>query len=109
MLKSSLVGLGKKERQYQPSGAGGIRSQLAMPSCLQNPKWLIGGPKMADGVWRGVYPLVFGRSRQPLQYKYFGEKIMSLIVATNVVASRSPERRTPGTPTARANIENVKT
>ena len=23
---------------------------------LQNPKWPPGGPKMADGVWKGVYP-----------------------------------------------------
>ena len=23
---------------------------------LQNPKWLPGGPKMAEGVWKGVYP-----------------------------------------------------
>ena len=32
--------------------------------CLQNPKWLLGGPKMTDGVWKGVYLLVFGCSRQ---------------------------------------------
>ena len=24
--------------------------------CLQNPKWPPGGHKMADGVWKGVYP-----------------------------------------------------
>ena len=23
---------------------------------LKNPKWPPGGPKMADGVWKGVYP-----------------------------------------------------
>ena len=23
---------------------------------LQNPKWPPGGPKMAEGVWKGVYP-----------------------------------------------------
>ena len=33
---------------------------------LQNPKWLLFGPKMADGVWKGVYPKVLGRSRQLL-------------------------------------------
>ena len=32
------------------------------------------------------------------------EKIMVEIVATNVVASRSPERRPTATPTARANM-----
>ena len=33
------------------------------------------------------------------------EKIMTFIVATNVVASRPPERRPTGTPHARANSE----
>ena len=23
---------------------------------LKNPKWPPGGPKMADGIWKGVYP-----------------------------------------------------
>ena len=32
------------------------------------------------------------------------EKIMSFLVATNVVASRPPERRPTGTPHARANL-----
>ena len=32
------------------------------------------------------------------------EKIMSFLVATNVVASRPPERRSTGTPHARANV-----
>ena len=32
------------------------------------------------------------------------KKIMMKIVATNVVASRSPERRLTATPTARANL-----
>ena len=27
---------------------------------------------MADGVWKGVYPLVFGRSDQSLLNKFFG-------------------------------------
>ena len=35
--------------------------------------------------------------------KKWGEKIMLFIVATNVVASRPPERRLTATPTARAN------
>merc|ERR1711923_62259 len=37
----------------------------------QNPKWPPGGPKMADGVWKGVYPQVLGRSRQLLLNKFF--------------------------------------
>ena len=42
--------------KYQPSGAGGTRSPPATPHHLQNPKWPPGGPKMAHGVWKGVYP-----------------------------------------------------
>ena len=73
---------------------------------------------MADGVWKGVYPLFLGRSRQLSVNKFFDpsapsmrkekkekkkEKIMPFLVATNVVASRPPERRPTGTPHARAN------
>ena len=50
--------------KYQPSGAGGTRSPPATPHSLQNPKWPPVGPKMANGVWKGVYPWVFGRSKQ---------------------------------------------
>ena len=39
--------------KYQPSGT---RSPPATPHRLQNPKWPPGGPKMAEGVWKGVYP-----------------------------------------------------
>ena len=46
------VGLDVK---YQPSGERGTRSPPATPHRLQNPKWPPGGPKMADGVWKGVY------------------------------------------------------
>ena len=42
--------------EYQPSGEGGARSPPATPHRLQNPKWPPGGPKMADGVWKGAYP-----------------------------------------------------
>ena len=31
----------------------------------------LGDPKLADGVWIDVYPLVFGRSHQLLQNKFF--------------------------------------
>ena len=41
--------------EYQPSGEGGARSPPATPHCLQNPKWPPGGPKMAEGVWKGDY------------------------------------------------------
>ena len=42
--------------KYQPSGAGGTRLPPATPQRLQNPKRPPVGPKMADGVWKGVYP-----------------------------------------------------
>ena len=45
-----------RSRQYQPSGEGGTRSPPATPQSLQIPKWPTGGPKMADGVWKGAYP-----------------------------------------------------
>ena len=62
---------------------------------------------MADGVWKGVHPYVFGRSRQLSLNKFFDrstpsmrkvdvggkkEKIMTFIVATNVNVSQLPER-----------------
>ena len=74
--------------KYQPSGAGGTRSPPATPHRLQNPKWPPGGPEMADGVWKEKKE----------------KKIITFLVATNVVASQPPERRPTGTPTARANI-----
>ena len=44
----------RKYRKYQPSGAGGTRPPPATAHRLQNPKWLPGGSKMADGFWKGV-------------------------------------------------------
>jgi len=104
--------------KYQPSGAGGTRSPPATPHRLQNPKWPPAGPKMADGVWKGVHPSALGHSKQLSLNRFFdlrtpsmrkvddGEKrkkkIMTFIVATNVIASRPPERRPTGTPHARA-------
>ena len=76
------------------------------------------GPKMADGVWKCVYPLVFGHSRQLSQNKFFdsstpsmrkgddGEKkkkkIKTFLMATNVVASRPT-----ATPTAFAKRKKI--
>ena len=34
--------------EYQPSGARGTRSPSAMLQCLQNQKWSLWGPKMAE-------------------------------------------------------------
>ena len=32
---------------------------------------VLGGPKMADGVWKGVYPLIFRPFCQLLEIKFF--------------------------------------
>ena len=58
-------------RKYQPSGAWGTRSPPATPYRLLNPKWPTGGPKMANGVWKGVQFLVIGRSDQLSLNKFF--------------------------------------
>ena len=64
LLKKPFLLQKKKERfakkqasisqEYQPSGKGGTRSPPATPHRLQNPRWPPGGPKMADGVRKGV-------------------------------------------------------
>ena len=69
---------------------------------------------MADGVWKGVYPLDFGRSHQLLRNKFLiralllwekvateekktgknnqgKKKIKTFLVVTNVIANRPPE------------------
>ena len=43
----------------------------ATPHRLQNLKGPPVGPKMADGVWKGVYLWVFGHSKQLSQNKFF--------------------------------------
>merc|ERR1711942_374612 len=74
----TLKGKAKVDFRYQPSGAGGTRSPPATPYRLQNPKWPPGGPKMADRVWKGVYPWVFGHSPQLLQKKFFDPRSRSM-------------------------------
>ena len=75
---------------------------------------------MAAGVWKGVYPWFLGCSRQLSLNKFFDlsapsmrkvdrekrkkkeKKIITFMVATNVVASRPPKHRPTGTPHALA-------
>ena len=45
---------------------------------LQNPKWPPGGPKMSDGVGKGVYPQVFGHSKQLSHNKFFDPSTPSM-------------------------------
>ena len=66
-----LIRRRKKEEEYQPSGARGTRSMPATPHRLQNPKWTLWDPKMADGVWKGVYPWISWRFHQLLLNKFF--------------------------------------
>ena len=61
-------------KKYRPSGEGGIRSPSAVPHHLQNPKWPPRGPKMAEG----VYPQVFGRSKQLSLNKFFDPSTPSM-------------------------------
>ena len=70
---------------------------------LQNPKWLLGGPKMADGVWSS--PSLrkdCDGEKEKWKIKKMEKKIM-FIVTTNVVVSRPPECWLTGMPHARAN------
>ena len=72
---------------------------------------------MAAKVWKGVYRKVFGCSCQLSLNMIFdpstpsmrevndGEKKMLFIVATNVVASRQPERQPTGMPHNCAKIQ----
>ena len=59
------MGLQECDFDHQPTGKGGTRSPPA------NPKWPPGGPKMADGVWKGVYSQVFEHSKQLSLNKFF--------------------------------------
>jgi len=45
---------------------------------LKNPKWLPGGPKMANWVWEEVYPSVFGPSRQLSLNKFYDSSTPSM-------------------------------
>ena len=62
-------------KEYQPSSSGGTRSPPATPHCLQNPKWPPGGPKMTNGVLKGIYPKFLGVLKGHDVEKNGGEKI----------------------------------
>ena len=65
----------QKMSEYQSSGAGGTRLPPATSHRLQNPKWPPVGPKMADGVLKGVKG---GHSKQLLQNKFFDPSTPSM-------------------------------
>ena len=58
--------------EYHPSCAGGTRSPPAMLNRLKNPKWPLGGPKLANG----VYPYVNGQSGQLLQISFLTHALL---------------------------------
>ena len=68
----------QQQIQYQHSGEGGTRSSPAMLYCMQNPICPPGGLKMAEGVWKGVYPNVFGHSKHLSQNKFFDPSTPSM-------------------------------
>ena len=45
---------------------------------FKNPKWPPGGPKMANGVLKGVYPQVLGHFRQLSLNKFFDLRAPSM-------------------------------
>ena len=69
-----ILNNGQKEQIFAISSKFHINTSLAVPGALahclqrlQNPKWPPGGPKMAEGVWKG-----FWCSKQLLLNKFFG-------------------------------------
>ena len=57
---------------------GGTRSPPATLHHLENSKWPLGGPKMANGVWKGVYPYVFRHSKLLSLNKFFDPSTPSM-------------------------------
>ena len=58
----------KKYKKYQPSP----RSPTATLHSMHNPKWPLGGPKIIDGVLKGVYPQIYRCSCQ-LRFVFLSE------------------------------------
>ena len=73
--------------KYQPSGAGGTRSPPATPHRLPV------GPKMADGVWKGVYPYVFGHFKQLSLNKFFDPSTPSMRKVDNGEEKKEKKRK----------------
>ena len=62
-----------KKRKNTSLAAPGTHSPPAMPHCLQNPKWPLGGPKMADRIWKGVYTWFLGAPINFRQTRFWSE------------------------------------
>ena len=59
--------------KYQPSGEGALALRLQRRNAAPPAK-----SKMADGVWKGVYPQIFGHSKQLLLNKFFDPSTPSM-------------------------------
>ena len=77
-LKNILGGWGRDNQldeglksEQQPCRTGSTRLLLSTRISPQNSKRRIGGPKMTNRVWKGVYPQVFGHSCQLSLNKYY--------------------------------------
>ena len=53
-MRKGCDGGGKKRKKTGKNTS--LAAKGALANRLQNPKWPPGGPKMAEGVWKGVYP-----------------------------------------------------
>ena len=63
--KSSII-----HCKYQSSGGGGLKHSIQHHTANPHPKGPLGGPKMADGVWKSVKAKIFECSHQLLQKKF---------------------------------------
>ena len=60
-----------------------------------------------DGLWKGLYPKVFGHYHNLSLNKFFDPGGMTEIVTINIVASQLSEQRQTATPTTRAKISSL--
>ena len=56
-ILNTIKNLCQKFSKHQQHGAWATPSLPAWPHRMEYPKWPLGDPKMADQVWKGVFPL----------------------------------------------------
>jgi len=64
--------------EYDPGGARGTRSPPATPHCLQNPKWVPGGPKWLRVFGKGFNHRLLGAPRQLSLNRFFHPSTLSM-------------------------------
>ena len=70
--------IGKRNTSLAAKGALAHRLQRRTAAPPAKSKMAARGPKMAEGVWTGVYPYVFGHSKQLLLNKFFDPSTPSM-------------------------------